>query len=127
MWAKSSLKCPILEFPRVSNMATRSLRRTHLVLPIEFEAFFRSNIKYSTLFYILRKYSIVTGSFVCTKCSGMLRGITPPHRIKSMSMSSFTAEEVSFLRSRGNLWCAKVWMGLYDKSRSVAPDSKVRH
>ena len=76
---------------------------------------------------ISRKYFIVAGSFVCTKCSGMLRGITPPHRIKSMSMSSFTAEEVSFLRSRGNLWCAKVWMGLYDKSRSVAPDSKVRH
>ena len=39
-------------------------------------------------------------------------------------MSSFSAEEVSFLKSRGNLWCSKVWMGLYDKSRSVAPDSK---
>merc|ERR1739838_57950 len=64
------------------------------------------------------------GSFVCTKCSGMLRGITPPHRIKSMSMSSFSAEEVSFLKSRGNVWCSKVWMGLYDKGRSVAPDSK---
>jgi len=64
------------------------------------------------------------GSFVCTKCSGMLRGITPPHRIKSISMSSFSAEEVTFLKSRGNIWCSKVWMGLYDKSRSVAPDSK---
>merc|ERR1712062_143431 len=37
------------------------------------------------------------GSFVCTKCSGMLRGITPPHRIKSISMSTFTAEEVEMI------------------------------
>ena len=35
------------------------------------------------------------GSFVCTKCSGMLRGINPPHRIKSISMSSFSADEVA--------------------------------
>lgn len=47
------------------------------------------------------------------------RGITPPHRIKSISMSSFNNEEVNFLKSRGNIWCSKVWMGLYDKSRST--------
>ena len=47
------------------------------------------------------------------------RGITPPHRIKSISMSSFTMEEVQFLKSRGNVWCSKVWMGLYDKNRSL--------
>jgi len=64
------------------------------------------------------------GSFVCTKCSGMLRGITPPHRIKSISMSSFTSEEVAFLKSRGNIWCGKVWMGLYDKNRSGALEAK---
>ena len=52
------------------------------------------------------------------------RGITPPHRIKSISMSSFNADEVTFLKSRGNVWCSKVWMGLYDKSRSGALESK---
>merc|ERR1712111_310839 len=50
------------------------------------------------------------GSFVCTKCSCMLRGITPPHRIKSISMSTFTADEVEFMRGRGNVYCAKVWL-----------------
>ena len=38
-------------------------------------------------------------------------------------MSSFSAEEVEFMRSRGNVWCAKVWMGLYDKNREVAFDT----
>ena len=38
--------------------------------------------------------NVTIGSFVCTKCSGMLRGINPPHRIKSISMSSFSADEV---------------------------------
>ena len=42
------------------------------------------------------------------------RGITPPHRIKSISMSSFTAEEVELMRGRGNAYCAKVWLGLHD-------------
>lgn len=60
--------------------------------------------------------NMTIGSFVCTKCSGMLRGINPPHRIKSISMSSFTSDEVELMRSKGNLWCAAVWLGLYDKA-----------
>ncbi|XP_023323652.1 arf-GAP domain and FG repeat-containing protein 2 isoform X2 [Eurytemora carolleeae] len=56
------------------------------------------------------------GSFVCTKCSGMLRGINPPHRIKSISMSTFTPEEVELMRTRGNLWCSRVWLGNYEAS-----------
>jgi hypothetical protein len=35
------------------------------------------------------------------------RGINPPHRIKSISMSTFTTEEVDSLRMRGNAWCAR--------------------
>lgn len=67
---------------------------------------------------------MTVGAFVCTKCSGMLRGINPPHRIKSISMSSFTSEEVEFLRARGNVYCAKVWLGLYDESHSGRVDVK---
>ena len=52
------------------------------------------------------------------------RGITPPQRIKSISMSSFSADEVEFVRSRGNLWAAKVWLGLYDRSRMGLYDAK---
>ncbi|CAB4059388.1 AGFG1 [Lepeophtheirus salmonis] len=64
--------------------------------------------------------NVTVGSFVCTKCSGMLRGVTPPHRIKSISMSTFTNEDVSLLDSRGNLWCQKVWLATY--SGSMAED-----
>ena len=65
--------------------------------------------------------NMTIGSFVCTKCSGMLRGkkmpayrdlhhiicavaltgINPPHRIKSISMSSFTSDEVEMIRNKG--------------------------
>jgi len=68
--------------------------------------------------------NMTVGAFVCTKCSGILRGITPPHRIKSISMSAFSAEEVEFVRSRGNLWAQKVWLGLYDSSRLGLYDAK---
>jgi len=60
--------------------------------------------------------NMTIGSFVCTKCSGMLRGINPPHRIKSISMSSFTSEEVDMMRKKGNAWCNAVWLGSYQKS-----------
>lgn len=30
------------------------------------------------------------------------RGINPPHRVKSVSMASFTQEEVDMLTQRGN-------------------------
>ena len=30
------------------------------------------------------------------------RGLTPPHRVKSVTMASFTPEEIEFLKNRGN-------------------------
>ncbi|CAG9784203.1 unnamed protein product [Diatraea saccharalis] len=54
------------------------------------------------------------GSFVCSKCSGMLRGLTPPHRVKSISMATFTPEEIDFIKTRGNDYCRRVWLGLYE-------------
>ncbi|XP_049821963.1 arf-GAP domain and FG repeat-containing protein 1 [Aethina tumida] len=58
--------------------------------------------------------NVTIGSFVCTKCSGMLRGITPPHRVKSISMATFTQDEIELLRSRGNDYCRKTWLGLHE-------------
>ncbi|KAG8228593.1 hypothetical protein J437_LFUL009298 [Ladona fulva] len=60
--------------------------------------------------------NMTIGSFVCTSCSGMLRGLTPPHRVKSISMASFTPEEIELIKSRGNEFCKRVWLGLYDPS-----------
>ncbi|GLV38812.1 drongo [Carabus blaptoides fortunei] len=59
------------------------------------------------------------GSFVCTKCSGMLRGLTPPHRVKSISMASFTTEEVELVKSRGNDVCRQTWLALYDQNTNT--------
>ncbi|CAG9825072.1 unnamed protein product [Phaedon cochleariae] len=67
--------------------------------------------------------NVTIGSFVCTKCSGMLRGITPPHRVKSISMATFTTDEVDLLRARGNAHCRRVWLGLYDSSHPTTPPS----
>ncbi|XP_022703604.1 arf-GAP domain and FG repeat-containing protein 1-like [Varroa jacobsoni] len=42
------------------------------------------------------------GSFVCTKCCGLLRGLNPPHRTKSITMTSFSDDELDFIKNRGN-------------------------
>lgn len=43
---------------------------------------------------------------MCLKCNCMLlfyrRGLNPPHRVKSISMASFTPEEMDFLKCHGN-------------------------
>lgn len=57
---------------------------------------------------------MTTGAFVCTSCSGILRGLNPPHRVKSISMTSFTPEEIEFIKRKGNEYCRHVWLGTYD-------------
>ncbi|EEB11873.1 protein AGE2, putative [Pediculus humanus corporis] len=58
--------------------------------------------------------NVTIGSFVCTTCSGLLRGLTPPHRLKSISMATFTSEEIESLKSKGNEYCKKVWLASYN-------------
>ncbi|KAH0626037.1 hypothetical protein JD844_000736 [Phrynosoma platyrhinos] len=57
---------------------------------------------------------ITIGSFVCTACSGALRGLNPPHRVKSISMTTFTESEA----------CRKIWLGTFDSRTSLLPDSQ---
>lgn len=67
------------------------------------------------------------GSFVCSRCSGMLRGLTPPHRVKSISMATFTPEEIVFIKNRGNDYCRRVWLGLYEgESVNFNDEQRVR-
>ncbi|BFZ06212.1 hypothetical protein BsWGS_09251 [Bradybaena similaris] len=68
--------------------------------------------------------NMTIGSFVCTACSGILRGLHPPHRIKSISMASFTPEEMDFLKSHGNELNRKVYLGLHDSASWPEPDSR---
>ncbi|XDV27085.1 hypothetical protein PO909_030677 [Leuciscus waleckii] len=66
--------------------------------------------------------NMTVGSFVCTTCSGILRGINPPHRVKSISMTTFTQQEIEFLQKHSNEVCKHIWLGLYDDKSSVIPD-----
>ncbi|XP_026062215.1 arf-GAP domain and FG repeat-containing protein 1b isoform X2 [Carassius auratus] len=66
--------------------------------------------------------NMTVGSFVCTTCSGILRGLNPPHRVKSISMTTFTQQEIEFLQKHSNEVCKHIWLGLYDDKSSVIPD-----
>lgn len=66
--------------------------------------------------------NMTVGSFVCTTCSGILRGLNPPHRVKSISMTTFTQQEIEFLQKHSNEVCKHIWLGLYDNRTSVVPD-----
>ncbi|XP_030330425.1 arf-GAP domain and FG repeat-containing protein 2 isoform X3 [Strigops habroptila] len=67
---------------------------------------------------------ITVGSLVCTGCSGALRGLNPPHRVKSISMTTFTEAEVLFLQAHGNEACRRVWLGTFDPRTSARPDAR---
>ncbi|XP_029471063.1 arf-GAP domain and FG repeat-containing protein 1 isoform X4 [Rhinatrema bivittatum] len=66
--------------------------------------------------------NMTVGSFVCTSCSGILRGLNPPHRVKSISMTTFTQHEIEFLQKHGNEVCKQIWLGLFDDRSSSIPD-----
>ncbi|XP_015753839.1 PREDICTED: arf-GAP domain and FG repeat-containing protein 2-like [Acropora digitifera] len=68
--------------------------------------------------------NMTIGSFVCTSCSGILRGLNPPHRVKSISMTSFTQQEIETLQGQGNEYCRKVWLGLWNSSMPAEPESR---
>lgn len=70
--------------------------------------------------------NVTIGSFVCTTCSGMLRGLTPPHRVKSISMATFTPEEVDFVKARGNDYCRRVWLGLCDTQLPTKDEQQIK-
>ncbi|XP_076001156.1 arf-GAP domain and FG repeat-containing protein 1b [Genypterus blacodes] len=66
--------------------------------------------------------NMTVGSFVCTTCSGIVRGLNPPHRVKSISMTTFTQQEIEFLQKHSNEVCKHIWLGLYDDRTLVVPD-----
>ncbi|XP_052784115.1 arf-GAP domain and FG repeat-containing protein 1-like isoform X3 [Mya arenaria] len=68
--------------------------------------------------------NMTIGAYVCTACSGLLRGLNPPHRVKSISMASFTPDEMEFLKTHGNEYCRKVWLGLYDNRLGSQSESR---
>ncbi|XP_034020153.1 arf-GAP domain and FG repeat-containing protein 2 isoform X2 [Thalassophryne amazonica] len=67
---------------------------------------------------------ITVGSFVCTSCSGMLRGLNPPHRVKSISMTTFSQQEVEFLQNHGNEVGRRTWLCVFDPKTDACSDMK---
>ncbi|XP_024005703.1 uncharacterized protein LOC18029661 [Eutrema salsugineum] len=59
-------------------------------------------------------------TFVCINCSGIHREFT--HRVKSISMAKFTAEEVSALRAGGNERARQIYFKEWDSQRNAYPD-----
>ncbi|GFY41837.1 arf-GAP domain and FG repeat-containing protein 1 [Trichonephila inaurata madagascariensis] len=62
--------------------------------------------------------NVTIGAFVCSACGGLLRGLNPPHRVKSLTVCSFTELEMDRLKSRGNEYCTHIWLGKYDPKSS---------
>ncbi|KAL5665342.1 hypothetical protein ACJX0J_025450, partial [Zea mays] len=60
-------------------------------------------------------------TFVCTNCSGAHREFT--HRVKSVSMAKFTAQEVTALQEGGNERAREVFFKEWDPQRNGYPDS----
>lgn len=52
--------------------------------------------------------NLFNNTFVCTQCSGLLRTLN--HRVKSISASTFSFDEVKNLQNGGNTKAACVWM-----------------
>ncbi|XP_066578569.1 arf-GAP domain and FG repeat-containing protein 2 isoform X2 [Amia ocellicauda] len=53
-------------------------------------------------------------------CGLHRRGLNPPHRVKSISMTTFSQQEVEFLQHHGNEVGKRTWMAVYDpKSEPV--------
>ncbi|XP_072543639.1 arf-GAP domain and FG repeat-containing protein 2 isoform X1 [Salminus brasiliensis] len=67
---------------------------------------------------------ITVGCFVCTSCSGMLRGLNPPHRVKSISMTTFSQQEVEFLQNHGNEVGKRTWLCTFDRKTDGCFDTR---
>ncbi|KAJ4915085.1 putative ADP-ribosylation factor GTPase-activating protein AGD14 [Raphanus sativus] len=60
-------------------------------------------------------------TFVCMPCSGIHREFT--HRVKSVSMSTFTSQEVEVLQNGGNQRAREIYLKNWDHQRQRLPDN----
>ncbi|GBG26418.1 Arf-GAP with GTPase, ANK repeat and PH domain-containing protein 2 [Hondaea fermentalgiana] len=58
-------------------------------------------------------------TFVCTSCSGILREFS--YRVKGISMSTFTDEEMQSIRNGGNAIARKIWLAKYKEKDFPEP------
>ena len=66
--------------------------------------------------------SLNFGTFVCSQCAGILRGLN--FKVKAFGISIFTLDEYEFLQKNGNDKARNVWLGLYDPYKDEKPNPK---
>ncbi|KAL9330186.1 hypothetical protein ACSQ67_005189 [Phaseolus vulgaris] len=64
-------------------------------------------------------------TFVCINCSGIHREFT--HRVKSISMAKFTAQEVGSLQEGGNQRAKEIYFKEWDPQHHSLPDSRLQY
>ena len=66
--------------------------------------------------------SLNFGTFVCSQCAGILRGLN--FKVKPLGISIFTLNEYEILQKNGNEKAKYIWMGLFDPYKHEKPDPK---
>ena len=66
--------------------------------------------------------SLNFGTFVCSQCAGILRGLN--FKVKPLGISIFTLNEYEILQKNGNDNAKNIWMGLYDPYKHEKPNPK---
>jgi len=67
--------------------------------------------------YLVVPFSI----FVCTKCSGLFREFN--YRVKGISMSNFTQEEIDQLLKGGNSVAKRLWLATWTPDDCPIPEA----
>ncbi|KAF9151688.1 ArfGAP with FG repeats 1 [Linnemannia schmuckeri] len=65
--------------------------------------------------------NLFNNTFICEKCSGLLRELN--HRVKSISASTFTSEEMAGLQKGGNAVAKKIWLATWSWREYPEPDA----
>ncbi|KAF9130468.1 hypothetical protein BGW39_003056 [Mortierella sp. 14UC] len=65
--------------------------------------------------------NLFNNTFICEKCSGLLRELN--HRVKSISASTFTSEEIAALQKGGNSVAKNIWLATWSWREYPEPDA----
>ncbi|KAF9576031.1 hypothetical protein EC968_000591 [Mortierella alpina] len=65
--------------------------------------------------------NLFNNTFICEKCSGLHRELN--HRVKSISASTFTPEEMSGLQKGGNAVAKRIWLATWSWREYPEPDA----
>ena len=66
--------------------------------------------------------SLNFGTFVCSQCAGILRGLN--FKVKPLGISIFTLNEYEILQKNGNEKAKNIWLVLYDPYKHEKPNPK---